>query len=347
MEFIDKRILFNDSYAYHSSGSLTMLDHFRSIANSIKNRFRPNRVLEIGSNDGVFLRHFGADTAIGVEPCGNFARITRDLGYTTHEQFWSDACANMILANGGPVDVVYAANCMCHIPNIVTAFEAVERVLTDDGVFIFEDPSLGQMLDRNSYDQIYDEHAHIFSVTSLQRLLSMSGLELWRVDGLNVHGGSNRIYAKKKDSAQVIALSVRRTITYESEQGLDGAFAFLKFANKVKQSKIDLVNMLWQLKKEGKKVIGYGATSKSTVVYNYCGIGPDLIEYVIDSTPSKQGLFTPGTHIPIVSEDRMDDSVDCVFLGAWNYVDEIMKKESAFCERGGRFITHVPTVRMI
>ena len=354
MEFVESRMLFNEHYAYHSSGSQTMRDHFGTIADMIKEKFDPKRVLEIGSNDGVFLRHFPMDItasrgSCAVEPCENFAEITRQMGYRTYNDFWDMNLATQILDDVGPMDVVYAANCMCHIPNIVAAFSAVEHVLADDGVFIFEDPSLDNMLTRNSYDQIYDEHAHLFSALALQRLLDMVDLVIYRIDFIPVHGGSQRIYAKKGCSgAFPIESSVSQTLSDEWTQGVAHRPTLLEFAKQVEQSKIELVDLLRRLKSDGKKIIGYGATSKSTVVYNYCGIGPDLIDYVVDTTPNKQGMFTPGTHIPIISpEDGMNGSVDYAFLGAWNYESEILAKESAFCDRGGKFITHVPTVRVI
>jgi len=326
-----------------------MRDHFKNIANEIKDRFKPKKVLEIGSNDGVFLKHFSIDTVIAVEPCKNFADITRGLGYCTYGEFWTMELANRILRDVGPIDVVYAANCMCHIPNIEAAFAAVEHVLADGGIFIFEDPALDNMLNRYSYDQIYDEHAHIFSALALRQLLDLIDLVIWRIDFLPVHGGSQRIYAKKGCSGTFpIESSVSQTLADEWVQGVAHRHVLARFAKQVAQSREDLLVLLSRLKKEGKKVIGYGATSKSTVVYNYCGIGPDLIGYVIDTTLGKQGMYTPGTHIPIVSpEEGMDGSVDCAFLGAWNYEKEIIEKEHDFCERGGKFITHVPIVRMI
>ena len=348
MEFVDSRMLFNDRYAYHSSGSQTMRDHFKDIATVIEQRFKPRKILEIGSNDGVFLRHFSPDIALAVEPCGNFASMTTEMGYCTYPYFWDMKLANKILSEVGPVDAVYAANCMCHIPNIQAAFAAVEHVLADDGVFIFEDPALDNMLSRNSYDQIYDEHAHIFSALALQQLLDAIDLVIWRIDFLPVHGGSQRIYTKKGCSGILpIESSVTQTLADEWAQGVVHRRRFKQFADQVEQSKAELLTTLTDLRAAGRKVIGYGATSQSTVVYNYCGIGPDLIEYVVDTTPSKQGMFTPGTHIPIVSPEEGLEGVDYAFLGAWNYEKEIIEKERAFRERGGKFITHVPAVRVV
>lgn len=344
MHFVDNTVLFNDRYIYCSSGSATMRTHFEMIAASIKNR-HPRLVLEIGSNDGVFLKHFHPGAAIAVEPCGNFARVTTEMGYKTYPYFWNTSTVDLILQNHGMVDVVYAANCMCHMPDIENAFSLVRRVLAPEGTFIFEDPSVIHMLQRNSYDQIYDEHAHIFSLLALEKLLALAGFAIFNVEKLPVHGGSNRIYAHQCPTWRT---SIADQLDEERSAGLDKIETYLEFARRVAQSKVELVELLWRLRAQGEKIIGYGATSKSTVVYNYCGIGPDLLNCVTDTTPAKQGLLTPGTHIPIVApEVGLKPDVTAVFLGAWNFADEIVAKERAFAARGGKFITHVPNVRVL
>ena len=221
--------------------------------------------------------------------------------------------------------------------------------MSDDGVFVFEDPALDKMIERNSYDQIYDEHAHIFSVTALKNILNNNGLDIFRVDNLSVHGGTNRLYVKHKNNNKFsIQTSVDLNLQREQELGLKKYSTYIKFAEKVKQSKSDLVNLLDTLKKQGKKIVSYGATSKSTTVFNYCGITTDQIDYIVDTTPHKQGKLSPGTHIPVVSpETGFNDSVDVAFLGAWNFEDEILSKESNFIESGGFFVSHVPQVRQV
>jgi methylation protein EvaC len=214
-------------------------------------------------------------------------------------------------------------------------------------MFIFEDPSLAEVINNNSYDQIYDEHPHVFSVIALDNLLRRNGLQITRVENLSVHGGSNRIHAMKIGKG-IIHESVENNKAYERILGLDKFETFKGFAQRVKQSKKDLIKLLTQCKKENKKVISYGATSKSTTIFNYCGIGPDLIEYITDTTPEKQHKLSPGVHIPIIPpEDGFDNSVDYAYLGAWNFIEEISKKEKDFVDRGGKFITHVPIVKFI
>ena len=200
VDFVPPEKMFNDEYVYHSSLSNTMQNHFKDTATSFKEQFDPDTVLEIGSNDGVFIRHFSPDKTTAVEPCGNFAKITNDLGYHTYAEFWNTKTAKAIVEEKGKQDLIFSANCMCHIQDLDDAFTSIRNVLSDDGVFIFEDPSLLEMIKRGSYDQIYDEHAHIFSTIALNNILTKNGLEIFKIEKLAVHGGSNRIYSKKIES---------------------------------------------------------------------------------------------------------------------------------------------------
>jgi SAM-dependent methyltransferase len=343
VNYVDGDLMFNDDYAYRGSMSKTMVKHFKAFSKTISSN---KNILEIGSNDGVFLKNFSPKKAIAVEPCGNFAKETQDMGYTTYHSFWDVPLAKKIVKENGKQDIVFAANCICHIPDLDSVFKAVEHVLNEDGTFIFEDPSLAGMINNNSYDQIYDEHPHIFSVIALDNILKRNGLQVVKVENLKVHGGSNRIYAKRIGSK--VHDSVYQNKEYEKVLGLNKFKTFKRFAKKVKQSKKDLRRILKKCKKLNKKVISYGATSKSTTIFNYCNIGPDLIDYITDTTPEKQGKLSPGMHIPIISpEEGFNDTVDFAYLGAWNFVDEIIKKEKEYVNRGGKFITHVPLVKVV
>jgi methylation protein EvaC len=343
-EFVPPERMFNENYAYHTSQSFPMVRHFEDIAIRLQKEFEPRRVIEIGSNDGSFLKHWNEE-ATGVEPCSNFATMTEELGYRSYPRFWDIRLGNQIRQERGAQDLVYAANCICHIQNLDDCFTAVEHVLSDDGIFVFEDPSLQSMIARNSYDQIYDEHAHIFSVIALSRLLKEHGLKIFRVEKLTVHGGSNRIYAAKN---RTVEDSYYEAMREEQEAGLNTIEAFNAFAEQVKRSKTALQDLLEGLESDGKRVCSIGATSKSTTVFNYCRLDRGHISHVIDTTPAKIGKFTPGSHIPII--DHKDVSLErweYVFLGAWNFKDVIMKKEHWFTTHGGRFITHVPEVQVI
>jgi SAM-dependent methyltransferase len=336
--------MFNDEYVYQSSGSHTMREHFEDVAKFIKS-FSPTRVLEIGSNDGVFLKHFNKNVAESVEPCGNFAQITRDMGYTTLTEFWSMETAKKL---DKKYQVIYAANCFCHMHNLNDAFKAIESVLDENGIFIIEDPSLLKMVEHGSYDQIYDEHAHIFSAHSIKALGEHAGLKLIDSTQLEIHGGSNRHTLCKVDSPLTETPSVLENLSREVAAGVDSIEGLKEFEDAVKNSQQELRNILLTYKGEGKRIISYGATSKSTTVFNYCQLGPETIEYIIDTTPDKIGRLSPGVHIPVVNcPDGIPNDVDVVFLGAWNFEKEILLKEKAFLDRGGVFIAHVPNVRTI
>lgn len=343
MEFVEPSLMFNDNYIYNSAHSIPLREHFYKIAVSLENQYRPNRVLEIGSNSGPFLKNFNAKNTFAVEPCGNFAKITNNMGYKTYPKFWNNETAREIQDNHGKMDLIYAANCFCHIQDLDEAFSAVERILSPDGIFVFEDPSLLKMIARNSYDQIYDEHAHIFSVTALNNILSKFRLKLFKVEKLDIHGGSNRIYVRHDLSINKTHQSVTNALDTELSAGLNTIDAYEKFAERVELSKEYLKRLLVSIKDRGEKIVSYGATSKSTTVFNYCKIGPDIIDYIVDTTPEKQGKFSPGMHIPVVSPEHFSDS-DVCFLSAWNFADYIMEKEKDWT---GRWITHIPYVKMI
>lgn len=377
MEYVDSGLMFNDTYTYSASMSETMKKHFKEVAGFIYSNLLGGTIseghlrgyqfdrqaykfdapidgyiLEIGSNDGVFMKQFVSNDnlVVGVEPCGNFSDITNQLGYKTYERFWNKETSEIIKKENGRPKVVFAANCICHIPDLDETFSSVESILDKNGVFIFEDPSLLEMINRNSFDQIYDEHAHIFSVLSLNNILSRNNLTIIKVINSPVHGGSNIIIAKRTVDLNETDIdpSVKTNIDNEQIFGLDKFETFQRWSKKIEDNKTDLLILLNNLKKSGKKVISYGATSKSTTVFNYCGIDSRLIEFILDTTPAKQGKFSPGMHIPVIkySPELMND-VSYVFLGAWNFVEEIKNKESNFVKNGGKFLTHVPKIMMV
>jgi len=344
--FVEPEEIFNENYPYNTSNSFPMINHFKQAAKMLTKKFQPKNVLEIGSNSGTFIENFNKGNSICVEPCGNFAKITEDMGYKTYSEFWTTELAKEIIDRDGYMDLIYSANCICHIHDLDDTFKAVRELLSPSGVFVFEDPSLLRILERGSYDQIYDEHPHIFSVTALDNLLRRNGLKIFNVDSLSVHGGSNRIYASHIDNG-LVGDSVRQNINEEMVFGLDNFQTYEIFADRVKKSKDTLVRSLSNLRRNGKKIMCIGATAKSTTVFNYCGIGPDLIDVITDTTKAKQGMFSPGVHIPVVSRDSINlNDYDYAYLGAWNFKEVIADKEREFVQNGGEFITHVPQVMM-
>ena len=343
-DFVDPKRIFNEDYPYNTSNSFPMVEHFKNTAEMLKGRFNPKSILEIGSNDGAFISNFDKEISVCIEPCDNFAKITSDMGYRSYNTFWDTEVSNNIKDVHGSMDLIYAANCICHIHDLDDTFKAVKNLLSDDGIFVFEDPSLLRILERCSYDQIYDEHPHIFSVTALNNILSRNGLKLFKVDNLSVHGGSNRIYATKENVVDVDK-SVLNNLMEESIFGIEYFQTYEIFADRVVKSKLDLVSKLKSLRAEGNRIMSMGATAKSTTVFNYCGVGPDLIDIITDTTKDKQGKFSPGVHIPILSREDVNIlDYDYVYLGAWNFKDVIASKEREFVKNGGKFITHVPQV---
>ena len=346
-DFVKPELMFNEDYKYNTSLSTPMVKHFKDTAEMLNERFEPKSVLEIGSNDGPFISNFDKETSVCVEPCDNFAKVTTDMGYKTSTEFWTTELSDKIKDSDGEMDLIFSANCICHIQDLDDCFGAVANLLSDKGVFVFEDPSLLMMLERGSYDQIYDEHAHVFSVTALDNLLKKNGLVMFDVDNLSVHGGSNRIYAKKPNlpSDNVMSENVFQNLREEKDFGVDNFETYEIFAKRVKDSKDELLRCLGNLKHNGKKIISIGATSKSTTVFNYCGIDSSLIDCITDTTPDKQGLYAPGSHIPVVDRESVNlNDYDYAFLGAWNFKDVIANKESEFVAGGGQFITHVPKI---
>jgi len=266
------------------------------------------------------------------------------LSYKTYGDYWTTKLSKTIRDNHGKFDLIYSANCISHINDLDGVFKAVKNTLSGRGIFVFEDPSCLSVLQRNSYDQIYDEHPHLFSVTSLNNLLKLYGLELFRVDNLQVHGGSNRIFARLASNIESED-SVRDNLKREEEFGLNDFETYKKFADRVDKSKDDLLELLYKAKSEGKKVLSIGATCKSSIVFNYCGIDESLMECITDTTPDKQNLLQPGTHIPVVDRNSINiNDYDYAFLGAWNFIDYIRENETEF---KGQYITHVPEVRCV
>lgn len=339
---------YTDTYAHRASQSRTMNLSFKKIADKLKKKYKPLLSMEIGSNDGVFLKNFNKKNIIAVEPCKNLAKITNKKGYLTYDKFWDTKLAKKILKTKGSVDLIYSANTISHIPNLKEVFKAISICLNQNGVFVFEDPYIGSVLKNNSYDQFYDEHVHVFSLMAISNLLKIHKLRIVDAEILTTHGGSIRFYVAREESKYKISKSVKKIYKSELNKRLDKFDTYKRFSYRVQGSKKKLIKLLKNLKKKGKKVISYGATYKSATVFNYCNINSSLIDFVIDTTKNKQGKYTPGKHLLIKPPcDMVKEKIDYAFLGAWNFAKEIMEKEKIFIKNGGKFITHVPEIKII
>lgn len=349
----DPEKMFHENYAFFSGSSKRMAEHFTKMANTYLEDFlhdpKEAFVVELGSNDGIMLHHFAERNIkhLGIEPSANVAKAARQNGVNSLCKFFGKDTAYDISKEYGKADIISAANVMCHIPDLDSVGAGVDLLLKDTGVFVFEDPYLGDVIQKTSYDQIYDEHVYIFSTISVSNIFSKNGLEIFRVEPQKTHGGSMRYYLCRK-GARPIEPSVQNQLQIESDLGLDKEKTFERFSHNCEASKEALLTLLKSLKAGGKRVVGYAATSKSTTVLNYCNIGPDLVEYICDTTPIKQGKFSPGMHIPIRSyEEFKNDNPDYALLFAWNHAEEILFKEQEFLQNGGKWIVFVPEIKVI
>jgi methylation protein EvaC len=352
MQEVPRELMFHEDYPYYSSGSSVMREHFAGTAR----RFLETELLgpdpfivEIGSNDGIMLGTI-KDAGIrhlGFEPSGQVGETARASGIRVRTAFFEEATAREVRATEGPADVIYAANTICHIPYLSSIFRGVDALLAANGVFVFEDPYLGDILAKTSFDQIYDEHFFLFAARSVQQAARHFGFELVDVERLAVHGGEVR-YTIARVGAREPSDNLAQLLAEEDARGLTDPGNLARFATAVGRIRTDLVALLEKLRAENKRVVGYGATAKSATVTNFCGISTDLVEWVSDSTPAKQGRLTPGAHLPVrPPADFAADYPDHALLFAWNHATEIMAKERAFRDAGGKWIVYVPEVREI
>ena len=344
---ISKRIpsekMFNSKYPYRSSMSHTMRTSFKNLSKKIKKKFKPNLLLEIGSNDGALIKNFKKENVIGVEPCKNLAKITKKKGYLTYDKYWDFNLAKKIKKKFNSVDVIYSANTITHISNLNNVFRSINYLLSDDGILIIEDPSLLECIKNNTYDQFYNEHIYLFSAIALKNILDNFNLEIFNIENLSTHGGSLRYYIKKKINKKFqVDRNVDLQINKEIKFGLHKLSTYKKFSKKVLRSKEKLLKILNKIKNNKKKIIGYGATAKAVTILNYCKISKNLISYFTDTTPEKINNYMPGTDIKILKyRKNILKNYDYAFLGAWNFYNEIRKKEKKFVNKGLKFITHV------
>lgn len=351
-EFVDREKMFHDHYAFYSSTSSRMALHFKNLADIVCQKYLRDTdpfVVEIGSNDGIMLQNFAKAGIrhLGVEPSANVAQVAIDKGITTITEFFDEVLAQNIIKRNGQSDAILAANVMCHIPYLHSVVAGIKVLLKPEGVFIFEDPYLGDIVEKTSYDQIYDEHAFYFSLASISYLFEQHGLEVIDVVPQDVHGGSMRYICGHK-GVKKISVAVIKQSKKEKELGLHLPGTFERLRQNIESSRDQLMKLLTGLRKQGERIVGYAATSKSTTVTNYCGITPDLLEFISDTTPIKQWKYSPGAHIPVRKYQEFSDNYpEYALLFAWNHAEEIMAKEQKFIESGGKWIVYVPKVQVL
>jgi len=337
--------MFNEKYPFFTGSSEFMKLHFKEFAEWIKSNFLKtnSKLIEIGSNDGTFLQNFKNSNInyIGFEPSPNIALKANANNIRTIDKFFNFESILQLKNFEKETDVICASNVICHIPNLKNLILTIEKLLSKKGLFIFEEPYLGSMFKKVSYDQIYDEHIFMFSINSVKKVFSLFDLELIDVLPQETHGGSMR-YTVGRKNEHTISNNVINGLSDEKKNNLDTLESCLDFKKKCEISKKNLLNKLLELKKNNKKICGYAATSKSTTILNYCNINSEIIDFICDTTKEKIGKFSPGTHIPIVSTSHFHKNIpDIAYLFAWNHKKEILEKEKEFLSNGGQWISHV------
>jgi methylation protein EvaC len=348
---VSPEVMFNEDYAYYSSISESMSSHFKKMADEIVHMVLPKPsplIVEIGCNDGIMLRHVSRQgiSHIGIEPSANVAATAREKGVNVIETFFNAESARAITEQQGQADIICGANVMCHIEDINSVFKGINILLKPDGTLIFEDPYLYDIITKNTFDQMYDEHIYYFCGLSVSELTKRNGLQLVDMIPQNTHGGSMRYYIKKNNSIKV-SQNVEHYLLREKSLNLHTVNGYVPFKDKVNRICIDFYNTLRGIKAKGHRIAGYGATSKSATLLNYSNVGKDLIDYISDTTPTKIGKYTPGTHIPIKSHEHfLADQPPYTVLLAWNHKQEIFAKEKKYRKKGGKFITFFPEVNI-
>jgi hypothetical protein len=307
-------------------------------------------VAELASNDGYLLQHFvGTGVPIlGIDPAANVAAAAEERGVPTLVEFFGRETAERLAAEGRRASLVVGNNVLAQVPDLNDFVAGVKIVLRDDGTATFEFPHLLQLLDGLQYDTIYHEHFSYFSLGTIVEIFSEHGLDVYDVEELWTHGGSLRVYAQQRGGPHPTGDAVRRLLADEEREGLRSPERYARFAEKVKESKRALLDLLVDLRREGKQIVGYGAPGKGNTLLNYCGIRTDFLDYTVDRNPYKHGLFTPGTHIPIHPVERIAETrPDYLLVLPWNLIDEISSQLASVGEWGGKLIVPIPLATVI
>jgi len=321
--------MFNDKYPFYTSSSNYMKNHFNNFAKFVKKNYlkKDSLIIELGSNDGTFLSHFNKKNSFGFEPSKSVHNVAKKKGIKSINKFFNLKNTKILKKNYNNFDLIIGSNVFCHIPNQIELIKTIDKLLSKTGTIILEEPYLGSMYKKVSYDQIYDEHIYMFSLSSIKKIYNLFNFELIDAIEQTTHGGSIRYILKRKGQAKKSKRLIN-LLKLEKKNNVDSFKGCEKFKKKVQKSKINLKRKINKILLSGAKICGYGATSKSTTILNYCKINHAHIDCIFDTTPDKINKLTPGTHIPIKDYKYFNESgYKNVFLFAWNHKKEILKKE--------------------
>jgi len=352
LDVINPAVLFRN-YVYVTGTSETIAEHNARYARTVVDLLQlqaKDLVVEVASNDGSLLGCFKNHGVkiLGVEPATNIAQMARARGIETANQFFDLKTARHLRDSYGPAKAVIGNNVLAHVDETQDFLHGCRELIDEDGLVIMEVPYLRDLIDGLEYDTVYHEHLCYFSVHALKRLCDIVGLSIVRMDQVPIHGGSLRMYAglckrHGKHSEDVVALAEE-----ERSLGLTVVERYKRFAAEVEKNRRAILALLGALKQEGKTVAGYGAPAKGNTLLNYCKIGTDFLPYTVDKSPLKVGLYTPGTHIPVLSTSTLlEQQPDYVLILPWNFASEIVKQQAAYQARGGQFIIPIPEPRII
>jgi|APSaa5957512493_1039668.scaffolds.fasta_scaffold20824_2 hypothetical protein len=345
--------IFSD-YAYFSSFSSSWLSHAQDYVEMITKRFSLNNhslVIEIASNDGYLLQNFVKKNIpiLGIEPARNVAKAAIEKNIPTQVEFFDSTLAKDLTKNGKYADLIIGNNVLAHVPCLNDFISGLKILLKPSGIITLEFPHLLQLMKNNQFDTIYHEHFSYFSLLSLQKILSFHGFQIFDVEELSTHGGSMRIFITHLENKSIQTnKNVEQLILKEKEFGLDKLETYKKFSENVLHVKSKLINFFNDAKQNSKKIVCYGAPAKGNTLLNYCNITSDLVEYTVDKSPHKQGMFLPGTHIPIYDPKKIKETKpDYVLILPWNLKEEIMKQLDFIRNWNGKFIVPIPEVKIL